>query len=100
MQREDGVIEPGSHDGYRVMGRAPVAMTTWRARRTPEYENQTSRPRTWEVVLRELTNRNHAANSQGLGVYGNRAALIDHLLGELFKFDQIKASVPGPHADG
>jgi hypothetical protein len=59
-----------------------------------EYQIQTRRPRTRDVVLRELTNahtkRNHAADSLDLEVYRNLVGFIDHLLGELFKLDQVK----------
>ncbi len=59
-----------------------------------EYEIQSPRPRTRDVVLRDLANaltiRNHAAHSLDFEVYRNRDGFIDHLLGELFKFDHIE----------
>jgi hypothetical protein len=57
-----------------------------------QYQIQTRRPRTRDVVLHELddarTNRNHAADRLDLEVYRNLVAFIDYLLGELFQMDQ------------
>jgi hypothetical protein len=56
-----------------------------------QYQIQSRRPRTRDVVLRELadarSSRNHAARTLDIDAYGNLVAFIDRLLGELFKMD-------------
>lgn len=60
-----------------------------------QYQIQTRRPRTRDVVLDELddarTHRNHAADRLDLEAYSHMVAFIDYLLGELFKMDRPKA---------
>jgi hypothetical protein len=56
-----------------------------------QYQIQTRRPRTRDVVLHELkdasTHRIHAADTLDFEAYSNLVAFIDYLLGELYKMD-------------